>query len=80
MSIATVPIRLPSSPGSSRTPTVRRSSSDRVPSGKSGTTTAGGSGTTTGGGDGEGTGGVCSVLLLQPTTATASTQARMALR
>src|SRR5262245_60473806 len=68
VSIATVPIRLASSPGSSRTPTVRRNSSERVPSGKSGCTTGGGSGTT-GIGEGDGTGGEVSVLLLQPTAA-----------
>ena len=58
VSIATVPIRLASSPGSSRTPTVRRSSSERVPSGNSGWATGGGSGAgTTGTGEGEGNGG-----------------------
>jgi hypothetical protein len=79
VSTATVPIRRASSPGSRRTPMVRRSSSERVPSGKSGCTTGGGSGTT-GIGEGDGTGGVGSELLLQPTAATASTQARMPLR
>jgi hypothetical protein len=85
VSMPTVPIRLVSSPGAWRTPTVRCRTSDRVPSGKSGATATGGSGTTgldvVGGvATGTGTGGGCSILPLQPTTAAASTQARMALR
>jgi hypothetical protein len=47
VSIATVPIRLPSSLGSSRTATVRRSSSERVDSGNSGGAGTSGDGSTT---------------------------------
>jgi hypothetical protein len=79
VSTATLPIRLASSPGSSRTPTVRRSSSDRVPSGNSGGAGGAGSGST-GRGGGDGTGGDSSAEPPHPTTATATSQARIPFR
>src|SRR5689334_15982755 len=74
VSTAIVPIRLPSSPGSRRTGTVRVSWSDRVPSGKSGSAAGpglsgagrAGSGSATGPGAGR------SLSFLEPHAATSS--------